>query len=101
MSPTFLKLRLTSWIPINAKGYQFDAHLWNKQYVQFIFNYVTEINDIHLYEGTYIVAAIFRTGPRATYVVRMGYVVAAATMLVTPGRKSYVRTHLVDFDFLI
>jgi len=31
-SPTFVKMRVTPWVPINAKGYQFDTHLWNKQH---------------------------------------------------------------------
>jgi len=26
-SPTFLKLRATSCVPINAKGYRFDTHI--------------------------------------------------------------------------
>jgi len=38
-STTFLKLRATSCIPINAKGNYFDTHTWNKNFVQFTFNY--------------------------------------------------------------
>jgi len=38
-SPTFWKLRATSYVPINAKGYWFDIHFWNKSFAQFAFNY--------------------------------------------------------------
>jgi len=30
-SPTFLKLKHTSLVPINQKCYQFDTHFWNKK----------------------------------------------------------------------
>jgi len=43
-----------------------------------------KFNDINLHEGTYHVADIFRTGPRATHMVRAGNVVPAGTMLVAP-----------------
>jgi len=38
-SPTFLKLRTISCVPINAKRYQFDKNFCNKNAAQFIFNY--------------------------------------------------------------
>jgi len=42
-SPTFLKLRATSCVAINAKG--FDTHFWNKNLAQFTFSYFSI--DIH------------------------------------------------------
>jgi len=36
-SPTFLKLRATSCVQMNAKIYQFDTPLWNENVAQFIF----------------------------------------------------------------
>jgi len=30
--PTFLKLRATSWVPINTKGYQYNARFWNTNF---------------------------------------------------------------------
>jgi len=33
-----LKLRATSYVPINAKSYQFDALFWNKNFAQFTFD---------------------------------------------------------------
>ena len=79
-SPTFLKLRATSSVPINANGYYFDAHFWNKNFAQFTFNYlsVDHANDI------------FRTGPRVTYMVLAGDLVPAGTTLVTPGLQALV-----------
>jgi len=38
-SPTFLKLRATSFVPINAKGYWFAIHFWTKSFAHFTFNY--------------------------------------------------------------
>ena len=67
-------MRATHAVPFNPKGYQFDAHLWNKEVDQFIFNYVV-INDIHLREDTDDINAALRTGPRATHA-------AAGTTLV-------------------
>jgi len=43
-----------------------------------------KIKDIHQCEDTDHVYAIVRTGPRATHVVRVGDLVPAGTMLVTP-----------------
>jgi len=40
-SPTFLKLRDTSCVPINAKDCQFDTHFWNKNFAQVTFNYIS------------------------------------------------------------
>ena len=34
-SPTFLKLRATSSVPVNAKSYQFETHFWNKNVALF------------------------------------------------------------------
>jgi len=39
------------------------------------------INDIHLYEGTYHITAICRTGPRVTHVVHAGDLIPAGTIL--------------------
>jgi len=36
-SPTFLKLRATCCVQMNAKIYQFDTPLWNENVAQFIF----------------------------------------------------------------
>jgi len=36
-SPTFLKLRASSYVQINAKSYQFDTHFWNENVTQCIF----------------------------------------------------------------
>jgi len=38
-SPTFLKLRATPCVLINAKGYYFDTQFWNKIFAQFTLNY--------------------------------------------------------------
>jgi len=61
-----LKLKATSWAPIDTKGYQFDTRFQNKNVAQFIFNYgiINKINDIHLCADIDHVNAIFRTGRR-------------------------------------
>ena len=53
-SPTFLKLRATSWLPSHTKGYQFDTLFWNNKFAQFAFSYIwlLMINDTHLCEDT-------------------------------------------------
>jgi len=43
-----------------------------------------KIKDIHQYEDTDYVSVIFRTGPRATHMVRAGDLVPGGTTLVTP-----------------
>jgi len=43
-----------------------------------------KIKDIHQCQDTKHVYAIVRTSPRATHVVRVGDLVPAGTMLVTP-----------------
>jgi len=56
-SPTFMYLRATACVPINAKGYYFDTHFWNRNLVQFTFNYVI-INDVNLCDNTHHLNAI-------------------------------------------
>jgi len=38
-SPTSLKLRATYCVPINAKDFYIDTHIWNLNFAQFTFNY--------------------------------------------------------------
>ena len=77
---------LCSKVSRNAKGYLLDAHFWNKKFAQFIFYLVivNKLHDIHLCEKkTDYVSVIFRTGSRATHVVRVSNHVYAGTRLVT------------------
>lgn len=56
-SPTFLKPRATSWVLINAKGYQFDTHLNKLPEIANLLNLpltllLLIITDIYLCENT-------------------------------------------------
>ena len=58
-SPTFLKLRTTSWVsPVNAKGCRFDTDFRSANCSQFALNYVCKGRSCK---------ADFRTGSRATW----------------------------------
>ena len=39
-SPTFLKLRATTWVLSHTKGCQFDTLFWNNKFAQFAFSYI-------------------------------------------------------------
>ena len=81
-SPTFLKLRATSCVPINAGATSLIqvciTHFWNTNFAQFTFHYFSIGEDIDHAN------VIFRTGPRATYMVLAGDLAPAGTTLVTP-----------------
>ena len=85
-SPTFLKLRATSCVPINCEGLLVWYTLLKYKFCSIDFNYFIihnrECEDID--HGN----VIFRTGPRATYLVLAGDLVSADTTLVTPGVMS-------------
>jgi len=60
------------------------THFWNKNFTQFTLHYFIIGEDIDHAD------VIFRTGPRATYMVLAGDLVPAGTTLVTPAVKFLV-----------
>jgi len=67
------------------------------------------VADIHLYENTDPVNALFRTGPQAIHVVLAGNLMPVDTMLVTPVLQQerrydiysiYVKTLITSMLFL-
>jgi len=90
-SPTSLKLRATSCVPINAKDNYIDTHIWNETFAQFTFNKNFAQFKIILVlifvncEDTDHGNVIFRTGPAGNLHGSCGERVPAGTTLVAPG----------------
>jgi len=83
-SPTFAKLRATSWVPITARA----TSLIHTSEEKILLN-LPLINDVNLCDDTHHLNGIFKTGRRTTNVALAGDLVPAGTMLVTPALESY------------